>query len=259
MISPQALMRGLVSRILPVLNLDSQSTDVAQRFGRYGEGAVLSYIRKSHLLADEGSYFVTNNAQTGVATNIGLTFSATAPLLIVQNMDSSGGKRIYLDYATLFTTLAGSAASTLSYIAMSVVIDQGLRFSAGGSSLTANIQSPNMDVINAKSVAAVYFGALTATAASAIARSICGIRTLRPTASGAILDVVGETKILNFGGVEGGMFATYSTLTAINSSVQSLPPIVIGPQQSALIYYWLPGATTPVTANYAPEIGWWER
>jgi hypothetical protein len=37
-----------------------------------------------------------------------------------------------------------------------------------------------------------------------------------------------------------------------------LPPIVLGPGHSALIYYVLNG-TTPSAASFAPELGWWER
>jgi hypothetical protein len=263
MLAPQALIRGLVSRILPPINPDSQNIDVSQRFSRYGEGAVLSYVRKSHLLPDEGSYFVTNNAQTGLATALlGTAFSQTtlSPTLIITNTDIVGGKRIYLDYVTLATTAAGAAASGLTFIAAAITTDTSAsRYSSGGSDLTANIIVPNSDIVTAKSIAVVKFGTLTLNAATAGAKTVVGQRTLRPTASGAAADVIGETKILNFGGVEGGMFATYATLTAINSSVQSLPPLVIGPQSCAIIHLWSPGAALTTGISYAPEMGWWER
>jgi len=263
MLAPQAIIRGLVSRILPAANPDTPNVDVGQRFSKYGEGTILSYVRKAHLLADEGSYFIVNNAQSGLATSLlATTFSATAAFIIGQNTDSVGGKRVYLDYMDLVTTAAGVASSGLTFLALAVAVDTGLRFSslgATGVNLTSSIISPNMDISTAKSVFQVYCGTLTATAASSAVRYPCGQRTLRPTASGTAGDVVGEEKLLNFGPVEGGMFATYATLTAINSSVKSLPPVVIGPQQSVVLYLWSPGAALTTGISYAPEIGWWER
>jgi hypothetical protein len=94
--------------------------------------------------ADEGCYFVTNNAQTGIAMTTTVAFSATAPFLIIQNTAAAGGKKIYLDYLDLVTTAAGSAASGLTLIQAAVYLDSILRYSSGGTNLTANIASPNM-------------------------------------------------------------------------------------------------------------------
>ncbi|SRR6266478_872881 len=256
MLSPQALLRGLVSRIMPAMNPDSQNVDVAQRFGRYGEGTVLSYIRKSHLLADEGSYFIANNAQTGALTNTGVAYSATAPVIIVQNQDSPGGKRLYLDYINLITTAAGTDTAA-GQIAVGLAIDNILRWSSGGSQLAAAV-SPNMDLPLA-SVAVVYFGALTAIGASAKARLLVGQRTVRPVVSATVVDVVGEQKFFNFGGVEGG---SQGNIVVANANVipVPLPPVVIGPGHSALFYIWFPNCTSVSPApQYLPEIGWFER
>lgn len=255
MLSPQSLLRGLVARVLPTTNPDSFNTDVALRMGRYGEVAMLPYVRKQHLLADEGSYFVANNNQSGVAEANNTTFSPTQPFVLIQNTDTgSSGKRIYLDYIALNTTVAGSAASGLTVINAAVVIDGILRYSSNGSILTP--QSPNMD-ISVGSVALVAVGTVQATAASARARTICGLRTLRPCVSGAVADVVGEMKLLNFGSVEGATGSV--TLANANVLPQAFPPIVIGPGQSAMLYVWQANGVTNVPASYSPEVGWWER
>lgn len=256
MLSPQALIKGLVSRILPASNPDGSNTDAALRLGRYGEVYDLPLVRKSHLLADEGSYFVTNNAQTGVATNNGTAFSATAPFCVVQNNNSlASGARLYLDYIALVTTTAGSAASGASSINAAVVIDNILRYSSGGTNITSSIVAANMDLTTG-SGAAVYIGAVTALAASPVARTVCGFRILRPTVSATVLDILGEQKLLNFGNVEGGQ----GSFTPANANLitNSFPPVVIGPQSSALIYIWTT-STTPVTPQYAPEVGFWVR
>lgn len=256
-LSPQALLRGLVSRALPTANPDSQNQDVGTRLGRYGEGAVLSYVRKQHLLADEGSYFVTNNGQSGIASPAVASFGATTPMCIIQNQDTIGGRRLYLDYLLLVTTAAGGWASAGVNEQIMIYLDNGLRYSSSGTALTANIVSPNMDLSTAKSVASVYFGAVSATAASSLARAVCGLRILRPAVSATVADVVGELKIINFGGVESTINGSITVANA-NQIPHPAPPIVIGPQQSCLIYFVLNG-TTPSAASFAPELGWFER
>jgi hypothetical protein len=256
MISPQGLFRGLVSRILPTPNADSQNNDIALRMGRYGEASVLSVVRKSHLLADEGAYFTAHNNQTAVTSVFAATFVATTPLAIISNNDSVGGRRLYLDYMALVTGTAGAWASAGVNVQAMIVIDSALRYSSGGTTITA-IQCPNMDISNAKSIASVYFGAPTATTATGVARTIVGLRILRAATSATVADVTGEMKYFNFGGVEGSMFGSI-TIANANIIPIPMPPIVIGPQQSALIYYVMNG-TTPSAQTFFPEFGWWER
>lgn len=256
MLSPQSLLRGLVARVLPTTNPDSSNTDVALRVGRYGEMAVLPYVRKQHLLADEGSYFVANNNQSGATEANNTSFSPTQPFVLIQNTDIVGGKRIYLDYIVLNTTVAGGATSGLAVINAAVVIDGVLRYSSNGVLLTPN--SPNMD-LTVGSIALVACGTISATGASPRVRTICGLRTLRPTATGAQADVVGEMKLLNFGSVEGATGSV--TLANANVLPQAFPPIIIGPGQSAMLYVWQAGTSVSgnVPAAYSVEVGWWER
>jgi hypothetical protein len=257
MLSPQALFRGLVARSLPPANTDSQSSDVAARMDRYGGLYTQPRVRKAHALAQEGSYFVTNNAQSGVAMDTTTGYTATKPFVLIQNGDVGGGKSVYLDFLTLLTIVAGSAASALTLIQMTIVIDNILRFSSGGTNITANIVSPNSGNTTAKSIVTAYIGA-TAVAASAAARTVVGIRTLRPTVSGTVADVVGETKIINFGGVEGG---SAGSITVANANIipVPVPPVIIAPGHSALVHVYYAASGTPVAAQYAPDLGWWEE
>lgn len=250
---------GLASRVLPQPTGDK--IEVEQRLGRYGEIAALSFIRKQHLLADEGTYRITNNAnQTGIIAAGSSAFSATAPSLIVYNNDQAtnvGYKRIYLDFLNLVTTVVGSAASGLVNLQGAVYLDTGNRYSSGGTVLTGNIVNPNMDA-GQPSVAQVYFGALTASAATGSVRAISPLRVIRPSVSGTVLDVVGETKWFNFGGVEGML---NGSITAANANFipVPMPAVIVGPNQSALLYLWQNNGATNVAATYAPELGWWER
>jgi hypothetical protein len=261
MLSPQALIKGLVSRALPSANADSANVDVPVRLSRYGEQGGFMLVRKSHALADEGTYFLANNAnQTGILSTPATGFVATTPALIIANTDSptsSTYKRTYVDFLNLVTTVVGSAASGLVNLQAALYLDTGNRYSSGGTNITANIVSPNMDV-TPTSVTKVYFGALTATAATLSVRAVDPLRVIRPAVSATVLDVVGETKWFNFGGVEGALNGSITVANA-NFITVPMPPIIIGPGQSALLYLWQNVGGTNVAATYAPQLGFWER
>jgi hypothetical protein len=255
--SPQALVKAIATRILPVRTLEGVESESFLRASLYGDLKVQSMVAKAlHMSADEGSYFITNNGQTGIPAPAQTGFVNTTPLILIQNLDSAGGRRIYLDYLDLVTTLAGSAVAAASVIQAAVVLDAIQRFSTGGTNLTPNNVSPNMDIAGARSVAAVFYAPITLVP-SAVARTVVGLRTVRPTVSATVLDVVGEEKHFNFGGIEAML---NGNIVVANANLISLPmpPIVIGPGQSALIYLWFV-STAPIPAQYAPELGWWER
>lgn len=255
MLSPQALIRGLVQRALPSTNADSANNDVALRLDPYGGAYTQPLVRKAHNLADEGSYFVTNNAQTGIASAYNTAFTATAPFLLVYNGGTTG-TRLYLDYLALVAIAAGACTTTAGYIAGAVVVDTGNRYSSGGSNLTANIVSPNYAVAAAPAGVAVYAGAITATAATA-ARTIVGVRNLRPNVSTTVINVVGDMNLINFGSVEG---ATGSiTIANANIMPQAFPPVVVPQGSSALFYLTYPVMAAPSAATFAPELGFWVR
>lgn len=258
MLSPQALIRVIVQRALSSLNADNTNIDVGARAWSRGELASMPVVRKAHVLADEGSYYLANNNQTGIATGTPAAFSATAPFLVIENHNApASGLRCYLDYLALVTTAAGGWASGGVNIQLVAAIDVGVfRYSSGGSQIT-NINNANTEVGNGTGNIAVYAGAITATAASAAVRNVVGLRTLRPAVSTTVADVIGELKVLNFGGVE-AMLNGAITVASANMISHPMPPLVIGPGSSALIYLILNG-TTPSAASYAPELGYWVR
>src|SRR5262249_14376964 len=109
--SIETMLRGWVSRVLPQAESDNDPGQV--RLGRYKDLMSIPIIRKHHGLADEGSYFVTNNSGTGVATAAAPTsFSDTAPMITLYNGDSpsnQNNKRMHLDFIRLTQTAAGTA------------------------------------------------------------------------------------------------------------------------------------------------------
>lgn len=253
-LSPQALIKGVIARALGTVQSDSPNADAPVRLLSYGEVAVQPVVRKAHLLADEGSYYVTNNAQSGIATTYGTSIAATSPFILVQNQTLN---RLYLDYITLTAQTAGACTTAVGYIAAGIVIDNIIRYVSGGTNLTPNLVSPNM-AAGAPGGVQVYCGAIVAAAASAAARTLVGIRNIRPGVSSTIINVAGDVHLLNFGGVEGAMNGNI-VIANPNLIPTPLPPVVIGPGHSALIYLWYPLLTAPSAATFVPEIGLWVR
>lgn len=252
MLSPQALIKGLVARSLPTYNADSQNNDVAVRQDSYGGIFTLPAVRKSHVLADEGSYYVANNAQTALASAYNTAFTATAPFMTLYNGNTS--LRASVDYLALVAIVAGACTTLAGYIAAAVVIDVGNRYSSGGTALTPN--NANLSSGNASGVT-IFAGAVTASAATAAARTLVGVRNLRPNVSATVINVVGDMNLLNFGSVEG---ATGSIVIAnANVMPQAMPPLIIPPLSTALIYLTYPVMSAPSAATFAPEVGLWVR
>lgn len=253
----EVLIKGRVSRDLPQKDTTGSREGAAIRINDYDEVFVMTPVRKSHLLANEGAYFTTNNAQSGIASPAVTAFGATTPIAVVSNNDTPGGKRMFLDYMAWITTAAGSFASAGVNLQLVVVTDAGDRYTSGGTDLSNNIVNPNQDGPVKSGIAKVRFGAITAAAATGAARVQVGLRIIRPVVSATVADVVGETKLFNFGAVE-GMLNGSITVANANNIPMPLPPIIIGPQQCALFYFLMNG-TTPAAASYAPEFAWWER
>ena len=251
-LSPQALIKGLVSRALPSFNADSTNSDVAIRQGTYGEVFTMPAVRKAHVLADEGSYYLANNAQTGIASAYNTAFTATAPFITIYNGNAL--TRAFIDYAALVAIAAGACTTTAGYIAAAVVVDIGNRYSSGGSALTP--VNSNLLVGNNSNVQ-INAGAVTATAATTSARTLVGVRNLRPNVSSTVINVVGDMNLLNFGSVEGAV----GSITVANANImpQALPPLIVPPLSTGLIYIWYPVMTAPSAATFAPELGFWVR
>lgn len=235
-----------VDRTRPHAELDG--TDMDPRLSRYREQMVVPSVCTKHPLADEGSYFVTNNAQTGIANAAAPTsFSATNPFILIYNNGTPSddfAPRFYIDYAMLLATAAGTGGTSVQF---AITKDRGNRYTSGGTDLTANIS--NVGPTSMASLARVFAGNITASAASASARTIIGNRFFK----GAI-PVAGDQYSVRFGPAGVSDIISISTILA---NTQNLPPIVLGPDESLLIHLWLPAQSA--ASSYAPELGWWER
>jgi hypothetical protein len=240
--------RGIVARLLSRFGAQadgSQSQAAGQRIGKYGESYVLSPGSPKSLLAEEGSYFTANNAQTSIATpGAAMSNVTTSPWILIQNSAGagSGGPVITLDYVTLINGTAGTGAGIIEFV---FVKDTVLRYSSAGSILTpvkANSAGPG-------SIAQVYSGQIVASAASGAAATLIGLRIMKNGQA-----VVGDSLWLQFGSMDGFMQIATATSTF---SIQAAPPCVLNPGETGLLYLLM--TVQSVASNWYPEIGWWEK
>ena len=79
----------------------------------------------------------------------------------------------------------------------------------------------------------------------------------RVVASGAIggLPILGDELVVQFGGVD---MAPAGTSATASRKVSVAPPVIIGPQQYAVVYQWVPANAT-TAGQYEYILGWWER
>lgn len=245
-----------VDRTKPHPELDGTDTD--PRLSRYRELMVVPSVLLKHPLVDEGSYFVCNNAQSGLATAAAPTaFSATNPFLVIYNPSRPSddfAQRIYLDYLALLATAAGTGATNVQF---AITRDNGNRYVSGGTELTLNIT--NTGPTSAAAVAKIYAGNITASAASASAKTLIGNRVFKTGV--APIPTIGDEYIARFGSASLGENLVYSnaaaTLTQSMVSAKNLPPIVLGSDESLLFHLWFTGQSA--ASSFAPELGWWER
>jgi hypothetical protein len=265
----EVLIKGVPSRNLPQAQADNQREGIPPRFDRYGGLYGQPMVRKAHALADEGSYFTVHNSQTGVITPANTGFTATAPAMLIANVDVPSNplaKNIYLDYVDLLITAAGVTATAVQGKMMALLLDSVNIYTSGGTNLaTGSNINVNM-TSSVKSIANIYFGNITASGGGGTSRLIVGQRLMRlPVSATTAPDLINDVFHFNFGGVENATSYVSGSTGALQANVVqstlNLPPVVIGPGQSLLFYIWqlVAGGTFPTGTTYSPEIGWWER
>lgn len=242
----EVAITGEVDRTKPHAELDG--TDIDWRISRYRELMVNPAVVTKHVLSDEGSYFTTNGAQTAQATAATPTaFSATNPFLIIYNKSDPSddfAQRIYLDYITLCATAAGTAGASVQF---AVTVDTGNRYTSGGVELSAN--SVTVGPTSTATLSRAFAGNITAAAASSTVKTVVGNRYMKGT-----IPVAGDTYTVRFGS------SSAIDMIGVSTSVyttNNLPPVIIGPNQCAILHLWLPSQSA--ASSYLVEAGWWER
>jgi len=174
---------GFVSRALPAPQSDGSERE--QRLGRYGGVYTYNIVPSKHVLADEGSYFVTTTTTPGTAFayNVQASFSDTVPLIYIFNKTlpaDSANKRIYLDYIKLIVTVIAASGVQAFY---AVKTDAVARSLSTNNTTALTPVSPNADV-GGSSIATV--NAQSSGTASAIAAASANARVVARGSFGGI-------------------------------------------------------------------------
>lgn len=226
--------------------------DPGQRNGQYGERHVLNIVPTKHLLAEEGSYFVSTNPTigTGVAAGIQTTFSDTLAAFVIRNTDVAGGKSIYLDYIKLLCTVAPASATSLQYA--------GKLEPATPRAATAAVAT--LTPVNVNGGVAVQpmarIDAFTGGAWETVPAASTSARIVSRGALRGVIAVIGDELILAFGSVDpaGGAGAPSSGSRQGGSAA----PVVIPPGGSYTLHLWFP-ANAATGPSFEYEIGHYER
>jgi hypothetical protein len=221
------------------------------RTGRYMETLIQAMLgAKMQPLADEGSYFVANNATLGTpisGTTAPTAFSATTALLTLYNAllaTNTPSKRIYLDFIALEVRAPGTSGTNFQY---ALNVDTGNRSGTGGT--TVGAVSPNIDSA-AVSIATLNVGALTAPAANAV-------RRVRHGVARSTIKVVNDIYLFVFGQSAASPTGVAIDGTAASQIVIQCPPVVLGPNSTFLLHEI--AASQAAAATYEISMGWWER
>src|SRR5438105_647214 len=153
-----------INRDRPLPLVDNIQDAAPGRGGRYSERYVIPLGNKETYVGDEGSYVtaITPTPGTGIIGHAApTTFDETKPYLLLYN---GGNNRIYPQFLRLHDTVVSAGGARVQ---LTVAVDQGNRYSSGGTALTKN--NVNMDSVISTG-ATINVGAVIATAASASRR-----------------------------------------------------------------------------------------
>ena len=223
---------------------DNPADTVPGRHTNYGDAYTNPVGLGRHNLADEGSYFsfITPTPGTGIVDGVVTTFVETTPNILIYN--GSNNKRLVMDFIRLTVTVAPAGGTRVRF---TTTIDDGNRYTSGGTALTIN--NTNMDSTVSSSGVSAYKGAITATAASGSRRVVADTMFRWGT-----IGIVGDVYELVFGEPN---VATITPVATVATFSKGLPPVVIGPGDSLVIVQWEASQSTAPT--HAVEGGFWLR
>lgn len=231
---------------------------IRMRSTRYGDQIVQPIMDGRYGAADEGSYFTARDTSIDVGVRMfanQTSFSATNGLFVFFNTAPSGGARVCFDYIRLIVRDGAGTATRMNFAIVADYIPREPTTQANRQILiptNANADSGASAVC--QPMAYTNAAAMTIPTSSGYARTVarCSIATSTPNQ--------GDEYFIKFadkvGGTPGQTAARF--LGDVARIGTSAPPVIIGPQQWAVVHMWAPNATNPKWL-FEYEIGWWER
>lgn len=241
-----------IARALPQPYQDNPSGGPGTRAGRYGEVVTsdLVGVNSKHQYADEGIYFSATNPTPGSAIAFAVNASSdfTKSFMLFKNTAASGGKRMYLDYVKVLPTTAPASATSMQF-AIQVDTAGVNRYTSGGTTVSGINVNGDSDTTSVGQVIYATSAVITTAAAGPNVRLVS--RGVARSVIPAVLDEI----VIQFGGLAD---AGSSSGTTAGRSAVTAPPIIVGPQEFAVLNVWFP--SNAITAlSYEFECGWWER
>ena len=238
------------SKLRPTKNNDGTSVVRPTRTGSYSEAATIPYGVGRISMADEGSYYVAQNAIMG--TNLtGHVAPAYADAGIgtksIIHFFNGGTKDVYLDYLSLTTVVANASATAVGFSAWT---DQkgSSSHTSGGTAITTitNTRSDSTNTTGITLVAGVCVTAPTTNVHRVLQRLV---KPYIGVALDSYTFAFGNSAFLPTG---------IALVTAVTHTVTGCPPVVVGPGCNWMFAQLGPsGASTAMTFNF--ELGFWER
>lgn len=226
-------------------SFDNPNDATPGRNTNYGDRYVVPVGVGRQTLADEGSYFsfVTPTPGTGIVDGVVTTFVETTPSLVIYN--GSNDKRLVMDFIRETCTVAPVGGTR---VRRTLTIDDGNRYSSGGTALTIN--NTNMSSSLAAPGVVGYTGAITASAATASRRIVAD-----PIFRWGTIGIVGDIYETVFG--QAGATPSHTPVATVATFVKNVPPVVLGPGDSLVIVQWEASQSTAPTLEI--EGGFWLR
>lgn len=239
-----------IAKLRPTKNTDGTAVAVPDRSGSYKEAAVLPYGTGRMAMADEGSYFVAQNATVGTQLT-----GHVAPAIADTNTKSiihfynpaTATKDVYLDFLVLTTVVANASATAVDFLAWT---DQkgSTGLTSGGTAITT-IANTRGDSTNTSGITLTAGACVTAPATN-IHRVFQ--RTVKP-----YIGIALDSYSFVFG--NGAWVPTsYLMSGAVTHTLTSVAPIIVAP--GCNFYFVQTGPSGSATAmTFEFEMGWWER
>jgi len=237
-----------INKLRGTKNADSTSAASPSRTGSYGEAYVLPVGTGRIGLADEGSYYVAQNATVGtqLTGHVAPAIADTSTKSII-HFYNGGSLDVYLDYIVITTVVANASASAVDFTAY--IDNKGATALASGGTAITTIYNTRSNSTNSSAIT-LTAGACATTGFTSAKRVLQ--RTVKP-----YIGVALDSYSFVFG--NGAWAPTgYALVTAVTNTITSCAPVVVAPGGNfALCQIGPSGSATAMTFEF--EMGYWER
>jgi hypothetical protein len=237
-----------INKLRGTKNADGTAAVSPSRTGSYGEAYALAIGNGRTLMADEGSYFVAQNATVGtqLTGHVAPAIADTSTKSII-HFYNGGTNDVYLDYLVITTVVANASATAVDFKAY--IDNKGATALASGGTAITTIANTRSNSANTTGIT-LTAGACTTSGFTSPKRVLQ--RTVKP-----YIGIALDSYSFVFGNGAWGPTG-YALVTAVTHTLTSCAPVVVGPGGNFGFCQIGPsGASTAMTFEF--EMGWYER